>query len=108
MENWSILGTLGSLVAAGILSTSLSSYVIGKRTNNQVAAAIVAKHDTPALRDVVGSIAIMKGAKEGEFTLELANDSRIKGTDIPLPLLLQALAADKTTPNAEKTPTIVQ
>jgi len=107
MENGSLFATLGSLVAAGVISSTLSSHKIETSTHEQVAAAIVAKHDTSAPRDAIEAIAIVQGVKEGEFTLELADDSNIKGKNIPLPLLLKALAADRTTSNAEK-PAVVQ
>ncbi len=96
-------------MAAGIVATSLSSYVIKNRTHNEVAAAIMAKHDTPAPRDVIGAIAIVEGAKKGESTLELSDVPSIKGSNIPLSLLLKALAADRvgTNSTAER-PAIVQ
>lgn len=107
MENGSKIASFGGLLVAGLFSSFVASHKTQNRIHDEVSAALVVKHDTPAPRDVIGAIAIVPGVKEGEFTLELADDSHIKGTDIPLPLLLKALAADRTISNAEK-PAVVQ
>lgn len=84
----------------------MHSSVTGK-VHNEVAAAIIAKHNTPASTDKIGDLIITEGATKQDLLLALEADSTKTVKDIPLPLLLKALAADRTTSNAEK-PAVVQ
>lgn len=75
---------------------------VTEKVHNEVAAAIIAKHNTPASIDKVGDLVITEGVTKEELLLALEADPTKTVKDIPLPLLLKALAADRTTSNAEK------
>lgn len=84
----------------------MSSSVTGK-VHDEVAAAIIAKHNTPASIDKIAGLVITEGVTKEDLLLALEVDPTKTVKDIPLSLLLQALAADRTTSNAEK-PAVVQ
>lgn len=75
---------------------------VTEKVHNEVASAIIAKHNTPASIDKVGDLVITEGVTKEELLLALEADPTKAVKDIPLPLLLKALAADRTTSNAEK------
>jgi len=82
---------------------------VTEKVHNEVAAAIIAKHNTPASIDKIGDLVITEGVTKEDLLLALEADPTKSVKDIPLQLLLKALAADRAQNHltAEK-PTSVQ